>query len=627
MRHLLVFSSLFSASLLAQEISSQDLRNWNDRVLAASQDSRGKGRDAASQAIVGTAARQRADALAQLIRQDPEAALRSALPEEALQQLRSQVPAVDVPVLESWGTWSGRAEHIILDGEDESHQDWITISAGGKQVDVHFTGDTVPGIQCGDQLTVSGVRLGDSIAAGSSSVLVASSNASGGCSTQGEQKTAVLMVNFPTVKSSLSLEQVEVNFFQSTGRSLNTYWNETSYGKTTATGNVFGWFTLDRTYSCDEYYQMLEAAILAADPVIDFTAYSRLFVVFPQSGSCAWAGISTVGCAYRSSPGDGGFLASVAWLPTKYMTSNTTAVKLIAHEAGHGLGLYHARARTFEGEPVGTQTAAGTVLSYGDKLSSMGSWNLGHYAAPHKSILGWLSAGSSVRVVESSSVHTIQPIEVSPAGLQALKVRRGTDGNSWLWLESRRKLGDFDSSLSSSAFNGVLVHLDVSGPPYTDLLDFAPSTSSTLDASLNVGQTWVDPYSNLTLKVLSGDDNGVTVSADYGATSCTTAPPTMTLMPTKVTVARGATSYLFLTIQNRDTQNCPSSEFEISAPEPGGWTTTVPTPKVKLTPGGESTVFMTKTVPSSAASGSYPFQAVVKRGAETKTISGTIVVP
>ncbi len=540
----------------------------------------------------------------------------------------AQIPSVEIPSLGNYGTWRGPADHIILDGaDDDSHKQSITITTSGKRLELQFPEGTTPSVQCGDELTVSGARQGDVIAVSSSKVFTSSSRAEESCSPIGEQKTAVLMVNFPTLKSSLSLQQVDGHFFGPTGRSLKTYWNEVSYGKTTASGDVLGWFTLDRTYTCDEYYSMLEAAVAAASPVVDFKKYRRLFIIFPQSGSCRWSGISTAGCSAWKTPDGGHFVASVAWLPTKYMSSSTTAVKLIAHEAGHGLGLYHARSRKFSGQPIGSQQSSGAVSEYGDKLSAMGALSFGHYAASHKATLGWLSGASNIRIVNSSSVHTIQPLEVSPAGLQALKVQRGTGSKSWLWIESRRKLGDFDSTLSASAFNGVLIRLQASIVPYTDLLDFEPSTSSTLDASLNVGQTWVDPYSNLTLRVLSGDDNGVTVAVDYGPTTCTPVAPKLSMQPSSVTANRGSTASFYLVAENRDSYTCPASTFSISAPSAATWTTSVPTPKATLAPGGQIATYFVTTVPAPAAPGNYPFTAVLTRGDESTMITGTIVVP
>jgi hypothetical protein len=78
-------------------------------------------------------------------------------------------------------------------------------------------------------------------------------------------------------------------FFSPSGRSVNNYWTEASYGKASTTGTVVGPLTLDRVYTCDEYTAMRTAAIAAADASVDFRQYTRIFIVFPNSGSCGWA--------------------------------------------------------------------------------------------------------------------------------------------------------------------------------------------------------------------------------------------------------------------------------------------------------------------------------------------------
>ncbi|MBM3795449.1 MAG: hypothetical protein FJW31_15605 [Acidobacteria bacterium] len=58
---------------------------------------------------------------------------------------------------------------------------------------------------------------------------------------------------------------------------------------------------------------MRTAAIAAADSAVNFTNFTRVFIVFPNPGSCGWAGLGTLGCGTLSSA-DGSFQASTSWL-------------------------------------------------------------------------------------------------------------------------------------------------------------------------------------------------------------------------------------------------------------------------------------------------------------------------
>ena len=139
----------------------------------------------------------------------------------------------------------------------------------------------------GNTLIVEGVRIGRVIAAGSVSVQQGETVAAAGCTTTGVQNAAILLVQFPTIPLSTTITPSGVwdIFFSPSGRSVRNYWEEASYGKASATGNVFGPYTLDRTYTCDEYNLMRSAAIAAADADVNFLDYTRVFIVFPNPGT------------------------------------------------------------------------------------------------------------------------------------------------------------------------------------------------------------------------------------------------------------------------------------------------------------------------------------------------------
>lgn len=136
------------------------------------------------------------------------------------------------------------------------------------------------------------------------------------------------------------------------------------------------------------------------------------------------------------------------------------------------------------------------------------------YGAGHKADqLGWLTADTTFQNVTTSGTYTIQPYELQTPGVRALKIQRGT-GNAgyYLWAEYRQPLGDYDTTAlyayqpNGNVFSGALLHyestvtanIDVRG---TYLLDFTiPDTYGCFPALLP-GQSWTDPYSDLSLSV------------------------------------------------------------------------------------------------------------------------------
>jgi len=102
------------------------------------------------------------------------------------------------------------------------------------------------------------------------------------CSTTGVQQVAVLVVTFPGIAVPNFSPSLYDQFF-GPASSLTGYWQEASYGVTSATGNVFGPFTLSGTYSCSNVRQFMDDSIAAAAASgVDFNIYKRVNIVFPD---------------------------------------------------------------------------------------------------------------------------------------------------------------------------------------------------------------------------------------------------------------------------------------------------------------------------------------------------------
>jgi hypothetical protein len=97
----------------------------------------------------------------------------------------------------------------------------------------------------------------------------------------------ILLVSFPSVSL---LSQVTPDLYRTTffgpGPSVDALLRESSNGAVSATGDVFGPFTLDADYY-DQPYAIRDAAIrmAAASRTVDFTRYNRLVLVVPQSSA------------------------------------------------------------------------------------------------------------------------------------------------------------------------------------------------------------------------------------------------------------------------------------------------------------------------------------------------------
>ena len=316
---------------------------------------------------------QRQALLGNMIEKNPAQALSFAFSQDLLTRMSAAFPE-STSNLETPGAWEGEVEYIILDSRDlKTHRRVYRMKVGGETYDIHFAKDEPVGLKCRDRLQVRGIRVGSSVAAADGNIQ--SVAAAGVCNPVGIQKSAVLLVTFPGVPApSISPASVYDIFFKTSGRSVSEFWTEASYGVTSTTGNVYGWYTLDAVYTCDQASAMQAAAIKAADPDVDFTQYNRIFIIFPSS-NCAWAGLGTLGCTSLSSA-DGAFTASTSWmisdyfLPANYVYDS--GVKLATHEGGHNLGLHHASSRDFGAEALGSPGTGGTLDDYGDVFSTMG---------------------------------------------------------------------------------------------------------------------------------------------------------------------------------------------------------------------------------------------------------------
>ncbi len=471
---------------------------------------------------------ERSAALAQLIEESPARAFSHALPEQALASLRTAFPQAAAS-LEERGSWSGEITELYRDYRDRSVR-VLWLRHGGKDLELHFAYGETGRLRTGDRARVFGLRLGTHVAVNAANSTGPS--AAPTCSSQGEQRIAVLMTTFPGVHPpDYSLNAMRSMFFGS-GLSLNGYWSEASYGKTTASGDVYGWFELDRAYRCSEMIDIRTAALAAARAnSVDLSGYNRIYIYFPYSSTCGGLlGQGTLGCE------SSGF--SSALMPVQGSLDTLSHLPVVAHEGGHNLGLEEVTGRDYGAEALGPAFDVGVRTTYYDPFTAMGNFNeyLGHYNSRQKWQLGWLTDSDIATVTEPGSSH-LAPLSGDSNSPRAVRVRR-PDSDGWLWLEYRPPTGLYESRLPPLASSGALIHYEdhwnadtsLKGP--TDLLDFTPRSSSDarkdfLDAPLAASSTWADPWTPLTLDVGAVDAAGlqVTVRHESCVTSVTSSRP------------------------------------------------------------------------------------------------------
>ena len=591
-----------------------------------------------------TVIEERAAALSALIEQDARQGLSFAFSPELLADLAEKFPQ-SASNLEQHGTWRGPVEYRIFDGADmKSHRSQVLMTVGQQKLELHFAGAEPANLKSGDVVEATGVVTGEAMAVSSTVIAptttsTSSTTSTPACSNTGVQKTAVILATYVggSIPTNVTPQSVYDIFFGTTGHSLDGYWREASYGQTSASGDVFGWYTLPGSYSCTTTNQLSTDALAAASAAgANFQNYTRIFVVFPDfSPSCGFSGFSQVGCYSVNTP-NGSVTASTSYIVAAYLGTQDGGVSLVTHEGGHQLGLGHASTVSFGTEPLGPVGSTGTLNEYGDWWSAMGTNQLSLYGAPHKSeILSWMVPGTNYQAVQGSGTYMLQPLETNPPGLQALKVQRGTGNNEWLWVEYRQPIGNYDSTLSnypafSEGFTGALIHFEnATTGNHTRLLDFTRNDPNFYSPALAAGQTWTDPYTNLSLSVSSATSSGLTVSVNYGVAPCTHANPTLAVTPLNPSIFPGNSASYAVSVTNNDAAGCASSTFNLGSTQPSGWPTSFSASAVTLSPGQSASATMSKTGPVGTPPGTYAVNASAANGSfvASGTANVTVMAP
>jgi chitodextrinase len=327
------------------------------------------------------------------------------------------------------------------------------------------------------------------------------------------KRVAVVLMNFAGNATQPYTPAYAAGVAFTNTNSVAAYYADNSWGATSMTGDVFGWYTIPNDSATCDYTAWATAANAAAAAAgVDLAPYDNVVYAFPSTSSCGWSGL--------------------AYLPGRQSWLNGTggmSLRTMSHELGHNFGTHHASTMscTESGARV-MLSASCTSNEYGDPFTVMGAASGRWHTNVALGNFGWLAAGNT-RDVTTGGDYLLQPIErYDPTGIKALRIARTSSSN--LTLEFRQPgISAFDAfPATDPAVNGVSVRV---AAPYatgiqSQLVDTTPATTSFSDAPLAVGRTLIDPLTGASITTLSVSPEGAMVRVSLTADTTPPSQPT-----------------------------------------------------------------------------------------------------
>jgi hypothetical protein len=325
--------------------------------------------------------------------------------------------------------------------------------------------------------------------------------------------------------------------------SVKNYFSTTSRGRFAVSVDVYGQWDLGISQCPWNFTSSMTAAFsVASTNHVDLSTYDHVVLWTKNPCNQGFAGVAYVPGQYVQMVHD--------WSDPRYKEPATSTM-IVSHELDHNLGLAHAQGLACTdgaGHAVTLGTQANCTPSvYDDWYSTMGIAGPDNHAlldAERLRTLGWLDPSESQTVTGVGTFH-ILPVYSTLTGVRLLRIPRATpvtSGSSpgYWTIELRSNLtgSGFDqlsSSPYSNAATGVSIRFSETpdeGSLYAEsfLVDSVPGAcpgySAFADAPFQVGTTFTDTVTGMTIHVDSVSGSGASVTVGDGMAP--TMPPDLT---------------------------------------------------------------------------------------------------
>jgi hypothetical protein len=364
----------------------------------------------------------------------------------------------------------------------------------------------------------------------------------------GDKKFAVVLLDYANDGSAPSVASIKEGMFDSE-YSVANFIDDASYGKTTISGDVFGWIVPSKPLASGTDWEACWpsdedrfALLLKKYPRLNLDNYDGFifYVNRPASSSCSFFGVATtVGLEERETYTSYGVIDTrILYFSTDfyfpYQAYSRITDSTAAHEIIHALGIYaHSNSYNCGAQILSTNFNDCEVQEYGDIFSIMGLRSQASFPDVVTSErLGWMDE-TMMSTVNGSGEFKINALEGQLEDLKAIKIPLKTPiGIGYntqidhIYLEYRGMTG-FDerssffrnislkngSKTTINNTHGVLVHgADCGGydgecVPYLlnmhpNSLDASYSPNNVAKAYLYESEFFKVPLNNLKISVL-----------------------------------------------------------------------------------------------------------------------------
>jgi M6 family metalloprotease-like protein len=375
----------------------------------------------------------------------------------------------------------------------------------------------------------------------------------------GEIRVLVIAVEFSDYNHTISAEQVS----NQTINQLNAYYSHISYGATSVSGTVVGWIRLPSKmsqYGTDngpfiddldgdgypDSWRLLKDVAPMITSQVNIADYQEIVVLHAGDGeessraaSDIWS-VTFIGLPISTPQGT---FDRVAIVPESEDRGLGT-LGVYTHEFGHLLGLPDLYSTSLEEVGPWDIMARGAWNGNppGSSPAEMLAWD--------RIFLGWMTPQHMVNVAKQSRMNvTVDPIESSSSGIQAVKAQTSIQNSKQYYLVEVRQKIDYDKALPSS---GVLItYVDEAKSNPVKVID-AVQTSSTLgDAPFQAGQKYQDGANNLVISIVSTNNSSYSIVVDTLGPSVDVAIESLTMNP--ATVHPNVTASLDIEVGNEGT--------------------------------------------------------------------------